>query len=256
MKKIIYYLLGLSLIITACETIEDSQDLGEILTEDQLDIEIIQQPAGSNTVVLKNNTTGIIPYWDWGTGWSNKIYAEVYLPFAGNYTVEFTAFCEGGSVTTSREFTVDNNDNAFFDTDPAWKMLTGGGPGKTWVWATDHPTGLVFGNGMPDCVTPQWWMVKPSDEGFADYMGQEVYMDLNSAANFELRKADGSVVKGVFKVVDQYAGFSAIKVLGGPAFSWPTSGQYHFTLMTEDELSVHDYASYNVALYKRKGFNY
>ncbi|HYX06583.1 MAG TPA: hypothetical protein VE912_07595 [Bacteroidales bacterium] len=261
MKKIIFLLISVSILFASCETIENREMLGSVLSKDEIDIQVIQEPAGSNTIVLKNNTPGIIPYWDWGTGWSNKNEAEVYIPFAGDYTVEFTAFCDGGTVTVNRDFSVASNDDSYFDSDPAWKGLTGGGSGKTWVWALDHPSGYIAGNGPTDCLFPAWWVMTPDGLNIPDALNYEFYMDLNGAANFELKNVvDGSVQKGVFTVDDPLkigdVNYSVIEVLGGPHIPWFSGTKYHLTNLTDDELSVHLYNAYDVAVFKRKGFVY
>lgn len=258
MKKILFQIVLLGLTLGACETIEERNELGPKVTKDQIDINVIQEPEGSNTIILENNTEKIIPYWDWGTGWSNDHKDTIYIPFGGDYSLEFTAFSQGGSTTVTREFTIAENDEDYFSEDPAWYGLTDNGEGKTWVWATDHPSGSLAGNGPEDCVTPAWWIMAPSD-----YWGSttdEVYMDLDGAANFKHTDGDGSVTTGVFQVIEPFEfngeSFSAFDVLGGPTFPWPETGKYHITHMNEDELSIHAYGAQDVALYKRKGFSY
>jgi hypothetical protein len=258
MRNTLFFTILMSLVLSACETIEDRNEMGHLITKEQIKINVTQNPSGSNTIIVENLTDEILPYWDWGTGWSNKQKDTIYIPFGGDYTLNFTAFSQGGSVTVSQKFSIAENDEEFFTTDPAWLGLTGNGEGKTWVWATDHPSGYLAGNGPEDSVTPAWWTMKPSD-----YWGtttDEVYMDLDGAANFKHTKGDGSVVTGVFNVIEPFVingqTFSGFEVLGGPTFPWPASGKYHITHMNEDELSIHAYAAYDVALYKRKGFNY
>lgn len=263
MKNILYSLIGM-LLLASCSTIEDRQNLGPILTPDQLSIDVIQNPAGSNTVILQNKTPNTIMYFDYGTGSTNRAIDTIYIPFAGTFKLKYTAFCAGGTVTDSTTFTIANNDAAFFDKDPAWKGLTNGGSGQTWVFALDLPGGIIAGNGPEDSQIPAWWTM--DQNGLAGQLSSpsslndEVYMDINGAAHFNVTHADGSVVKGFFNVIAPYVSggvsYSAIEVLNGAKFPWPTSGKYHFTKMTPDELSVHDYAAYNIAMYKRKGFKY
>ncbi|MEO7992241.1 MAG: hypothetical protein ABI663_22015 [Chryseolinea sp.] len=260
MKKIFYILMCLTL-LSACETIEDRESLGPILSADQLDFSVSQPTAGSNTIILESKTKGALPYWDWGTGFSNKMQDEIYIPFAGTFKMKYTAFCAGGTITDSVTFTIAENDDAFFDSDPAWKALTNGGAGQTWVWALDFPSGKIAGNGPEDCLAPTWWTMTESEYGqSAKPLTDEVYMDLQGAANFHWKKPDGSIVKGFFNVITPYTingnTYSAIETIGGVTFPWPTSGKYHFTKMTDDELAVHNYKQYEISMFKRKGFNY
>lgn len=263
MKKLLYHILGLAVFFTSCNTIENRDELGPVLTKDQLKIAIIQNPTGSNSVVLKNETPGVIMYWDYGTGASHRAIDTIYIPFKGTFKLKYTAFCSGGTITDSTTFTIAADDQTFFDKDKAWRALTNGGTGQTWVFAIDpnNPSKNIGGNGPENCPIPAWWtMDKNGVAGqlSAPYsMADEVYMDLNGAANFVVKHADGSQSKGFFNVVTPYVNsgvsYSGIEVLGATKFPWPTSGKYHFTVMAKDSLSVHDYGAYNIALYKRKG---
>lgn len=259
---------GLCMLFTACDTIEDRDELGSILSKEQLDkegaLEIIQKTPGSNSLIFKSNVPNVISYWEWNGGYSNKNVAEVYIPFGGTFTITYTAFCDGGTVSTTRTFTIAKNDPTFFEKDPAWYGLTGGGNGKTWVWATDanDPTKKIAGNGPVGCVKPEWWTLDANNADITKpVINDEVYMDLKGSANFVYTKADGSKVKAFFNVlngapfVDGESKYSAFEVLGGH-FPWPAVSKYHITNMTDDELSIHEYGAYNVAMYKRKGFTY
>jgi hypothetical protein len=50
--------------------------------------------------------------------------------------------------------------------------------------------------------------------------------------------------------------FNAFEVVGGPQMPWPNGGKYHVTNINDNELVIHEYKTYNVAMYKRKGFTY
>lgn len=260
MKRLIYA-SSMLLLAVACSTIEDRDTMGPKLSPSQLVFQAKQPTDGSNTIILDSHTPGSLAYWDWGTGYSSKAQDTIYIPFGGKVTIKYTAFTAGGAVTDSTTVTIAKNDDAFFDTDPAWKVLTNGGAGQTWVWALDIPSGNIAGNGPEDCLIPTWWTMTPDSYGQSPKpLTDEVYMDLQGAANFQWKKPDGSIQKGFFKVVAPYSingkSYSAITTIGGVTFPWPTSGKYHFTKMTADELAVHDYGQYNIAMYKRKGFNY
>ncbi len=270
MKNIIFSLTGLLLFIAACNTLEDRPGAGSVLSPSQLTVSIVQSPAGSNSVKLVNTTKSVIMFWDWGTGTGHSASSldtiSAYLPFKGTYTLRYTAFCAGGTVIDSTTFTIAQNDNAYFDTDKAWKGLKAGGSGQTWVWAMDIPGGIIGGNGPENSPAPAWWTMDGSAGNSWLNYNSSVYMDLNGAANFSLIAGDGSVKKGFFTVITPYENsgvkYSAIQVLNGPSFPWPpgTGGysgvRYHFTKMTPDELTVHDYGQYNIGMFKRKGFTY
>ncbi|GBU08091.1 hypothetical protein AwDysgo_14220 [Bacteroidales bacterium] len=254
-KKIIYHIISLLVLFCACDSVEDRQDLGNVLTENQLVFDLIQTPAGSNSVVFQNQTANIIPYYDWGTGFSNKPRTEAYFPFAGEYTVNFTAFCAGGTVSTNKKFTVDQNDPNYFE-NPIWNLLTNT-TGKTWVWALDHPSGHPYGNGPVDCLEPGWWQVTVAEiEGWG-IAQDEITFDINGAANFSIKTKDG-IKTGFFDIGEMTVEgqvFPSLKISGATmSRDEDKSGLYHIVKLTQDELIVHQ--EYNVSIYKRKGFMY
>jgi hypothetical protein len=259
MKKTFYTIICVALILASCKTIEDREELGPILTADQLDFEVKQPAVGSNSIILESRTQGAIPYWDWGTGFSNKMKDTIYIPFKGTFTIKYTAFCAGGTITDSATFTIAANDDAFFDKNPLWKGLTGGGSGKTWVMALDFPGGNFAGNGPQESPKPAWWTMNAGSYNQST-TDDEMYMDLQGAANFKRKFGDGSIAKGFFGILPDVTfngiTFNAFEVIGGPKFPWPGAGQYHVTNLTADELVLHEYKQFNVCCYKRKGFNY
>jgi hypothetical protein len=260
MNKIFNLLIGATMLV-ACETIEDRESLGPVLKQSNLEFVVSQPASGSNTIYLESRTKGALPYWDWGTGFSNKMKDTLYIPFAGTFTIRYTAFGDGGTTIDSTTFTIAENDDAYFDQDPAWKALTNGGSGETWVWALDIPTAKIAGNGPENCLVPTWWTMTEAEYGQSPKpLTDEVHMNLLGAANFHWKKPDGSVVKGFFNVIPPFVhegnSYSAIETVGGVTFPWPRTGKYHFTKMTTDELAVHAYKGYEISMFKRKGFEY
>jgi hypothetical protein len=262
MKKIFYSLIGLALLMASCETIEDRESAGPVPTSAQLNVTVIQPTAGSNTIILNNQTEGAIVYYDWGTGslTSRQQYDTIYIPFASTIKVKYTGFFGGGTAIDSTNVTVAENDEAYFTTDRAWYVLTNGGPGQTWVWALDIPGGIIGGNGPTDCPAPAWWTMDASAGNSWLKYNDKITFNLNGAANAIYTAEDGSVKNGFFKVMAPYSvgdsTFSAIQTLNGVTFPWPNTGKYHFTVMTADKLSVHEYAQYNIGMFKREGYNY
>lgn len=204
MKNKIITLLALSaLLFTACDPIEDRDDMGRLLTESELAFDLIQEPAGSNTIIFENKTPAVIPYFDWGAGFSNKARTEAYIPFAGDYKVTFTAYTGGGAVSVTRDFTVAQNDPVYFE-DPAWDLITGDGAGKTWEFASDITTfnGYIWGNGaykgMPP--GPSWWGRSAADAADDKIdLNAELYFDLEGAANIR-SVSNGATTTGTFDI--------------------------------------------------------
>lgn len=283
MKSRFFYFLFICLVLFAsCDPIEDRDALGRVLDESELAFDIIQEPAGSNTVKFVSKTPGIIPYFDWGSGFSNKESAEAYLPFAGTYTVTYTAYCAGGPVSVVKEFTVAGNDEQYFK-DPAWMLLTNGSEGKTWVFAMDVRSydGRIWGNGgyLNAPAGPGWWGRTAADavDDKID-LNAELSFDLNGAANMKVSE-NGQNTKGTFdlRIAPVKDGEGKVWAIGSIELSGATiphgisvnessKAVYKFTICTlnENEL-VLSYNTKNLTspgteawfwVFKRKGFNY
>jgi len=201
--KIISLLSLFALLFAACDPIESRDELGKRLNESELAFDIIQEPAGSNTIIFENKTPNVIPYFDWGTGYSNKSKTEAYIPFAGDYKVTFTAYSAGGPISITKDFTVSQNDPVYFE-DPAWNLITGEGAGKTWVFATDIESfnGYIWGNGgyKSNPPGPSWWGRTAADAGDDKIdLNSELYFDLDGAANIK-SSSNGTTSTGTFDI--------------------------------------------------------
>jgi PKD repeat protein len=168
MKKMRYIqnLLGLALlalVMFACAPqIDDTVDIGQAPTEDQLDF-TVTKGATDFKFVLKNTSaiTGIAS-WDLGNG-SKSTEASPTVTYAlpGEYTVTMTLVTRGGIAKKSKKVVQTKTDYAIF-TDPKFIFLSGGvnvAAGKTWVLdslATGH-----IGVGPAGTVGLEWWAAGP-----------------------------------------------------------------------------------------------
>ncbi len=161
----------------SCEPVEDTQELPAItLKATDINISVTQNPSNPNEVTMANLTQGVIPYWSYTNaagdelGHSNQQNNTVTFPFAGTYTVQFTAYTRGGAVAAAPvTVTISENNEAYFS-NPAWGMLTNGTEGKTWVldmaspigWAgldyPYNPSGADYWNWFPDYAGNEWVM--------------------------------------------------------------------------------------------------
>ena len=178
MKRIFYLTITVVSLgfLFSCEPIEDGQSLPAItLTPDQLNFTVVQNPTKNNEVKLTNLDSAVIPYWSYSDangeiGHYNTNEQIVFFPFAGTYTVNYTALTPGGSVYAKPvSVTVDQNDPTYFS-EPEWNDLTNGEAGKTWVldmanpigWAgLDYPyntSGGDYWNWFPDYGGNSWVM--------------------------------------------------------------------------------------------------
>jgi hypothetical protein len=162
-KNIIQLLIGAMLIFSACESIEKRHELSSVITAKQLGDYVNISIVGNN-VTCTNNAPGTISYWRLNTGdFKHDKTSTFYLPLKNTYTVKLIAYGGDDTVSVTKTFTIEQNDLAFFS-DPKWNLLTNGATGKTWVWASDIPGGMVWGNGayLSDRA-PGWWKQTASD---------------------------------------------------------------------------------------------
>jgi hypothetical protein len=185
MNKILYYFAWAALLFTACKTIEDRDEMGALLTKDQIDIDVYATTSGGNQIVLINNTPGVAGTWDYLIEKSTRKQDTVLLPFLGTSTISFTATTAGGLVEVTKDIVINQIDHP---TDTIWEKLAGTtSDGKTWVWATDHPDGYAYGNGgYLGNTLPAWWKVDAATMGGWGVANDEMKFDLNGAANFTL----------------------------------------------------------------------
>jgi hypothetical protein len=197
MKRILYILIAavtIGSLLFSCEAVEDRESLPAVtLTPSTLRFSVTQNPANKNQITFKSDDPTVIPYWKYvdgngnELGHSNKSSDNVVFPFAGKYTVYFSAYTRGGSVDAAPVIVnVDKNDDTYFS-DPKWSMLSNGVTGKTWVldmvdpvgWAgldyPYNPKGADYWNWFPDYASNSWVMDNKN--------WGEMHFDLNGGYN-------------------------------------------------------------------------
>ncbi|MES2240271.1 MAG: hypothetical protein V4497_08445 [Bacteroidota bacterium] len=197
----------------SCEPVEDRNSLPAMnLESTDLNFTAV---ANGNAIELKNLTPDVIPYWSYvdskgnELGHSNLNETTIPMPFAGTYTINFSAYTQGGSVTATKTVTISKNDQTLFS-DPRWAMLTNGIAGKTWVFnmVTESPFAFVgsqyintTNNGDPAGDTWAWYPGSINDvswSGIENKNWGEVTFDLNGGYNVKVIQTSlttGSTVK-------------------------------------------------------------
>ena len=177
MKQIMTKMLAAAMVLGlmfSCEPQEDRESLPAI-TLDPAEINISVTNVG-NEVTMTNSTPDVIPYWSYKDaagnelGHSNQQQVVTIFPFAGTYSVDFTAYTRGGAVVAASRPVVIAENNAEYFSAPEWDMLTNGVEGKTWVldmaspigWAgfdyPYNPLGSDYWNWFPDYAGNEWVM--------------------------------------------------------------------------------------------------
>lgn len=200
MNKILLYSAAvLSLGLTSCLQAHVTDDpMGEVLPADGLDIEVATDKPGSNMVILKCNTPGVIPYWETPTGKSTRMCDTIIAPFTGDFKVTFVGLCGGGaSAAIEKTVKIERFD---YEIDPWYTMFAGETGSKKWVWDPNPGRGGsgCYGSGgygwSPD--VPNWGGYNVGDEGI--YADEYLVFDLNGGANVTLHRHDGTEQKGTF----------------------------------------------------------
>ncbi|WP_055094095.1 hypothetical protein [Flavobacterium aquidurense] len=241
MKRILYIVIAAVTIgsgLFSCEPAEDRDSLPAVsLTPETIKFSVTQNTANENEVILKNPDPNVIAYWRYvdangnELGHSNKSDDQIVFPFAGKYTVYYTAYTRGGSVDAAPVVVnISKNDQTYFR-DPKWNMLSNGEAGKTWVldfidpvgWAgldyPNNPKGTDYWNWFPDYAGNSW--VMPSKNW------GEMHFDLNGNYNTSVKQTaletDGQTAKSgtySFDVVNNKLAFNGgVEMLYG--------GDYH-----------------------------
>lgn len=229
--------LGALLLLAACSP--DNPQLGGIIAQSELRFSITQNPEKDNTIYLESKTQGIIPYWDYGIGFSNKTKDTIDIRFAGEYEIKYYALDKGGHAYTSQKVTVSKNDEDYFK-DPIWNLLTNGSEGKTWIWNDLVPA--CFGNGGQGSTAPEWWQVSYAEVVRNGWETGEMVFNLNGAQNFTKTVSAGATTKGFFNldVESKRLTILNINILHGADYAGDgAAGNYYvITKLTETEMTL------------------
>lgn len=209
MKRILYIVLVTLTMGVTFVSCESDVSLPAIdTTAADLNFAAKQNISDEHNVLLTSDNPTVIPYWKFvdskgnELGHSNKSNDEFSFPFAGKYSIYFTAFTRGGAVEADPIIVeVSKNDEEFFS-DPKWNMLANGVAGKTWVldmvdpvgWAgLDYPaTSGDNWSWLPDYASNSWVM--------ADKNWGEMYFDLDGGYNVSVTQTAISDDKQTTKV--------------------------------------------------------
>ncbi|MBW8687565.1 hypothetical protein [Chitinophaga rhizophila] len=252
-KYITLCLLALSTVLVSCTKEDEESMAGPSISPSNLKFTVTQQPGHDNVVMLNSQTEGsYIPFWEFTGGFSKRKMDTINLPFAGDYTIRYTLYTQGGPVADSTNITVSENDREYFAS-PLWSLLTNEQEGKTWVWASDIPGGICHGNGSGEATAPEWWQ---NGIGYLTEQGvqaDEMTFDLNGAKNYTLSHG-GNARKALFELDTANR---TLKIIGSD-ISLGNKVTYVIVKLTANELTLAQQGDgwRNIWMYKRKGFNY
>jgi hypothetical protein len=178
------------MLIVACDPIEIRQELGPIVTADQIDLEVKGSTPGSNQVIVINHTPQYGGVWDLISAKSSQDIDTIEMIYLGVDSFKFAAITDGGIVNINKPYEVTKID---FPPFPEWTLLAGTtNEGKTWVWAFDSPKLQGFGpwgNGsfLSTTIVPTKGAQSTDGSDYEGAQNDEMTFDLNNnAANFTL----------------------------------------------------------------------
>ena len=173
MKNIAIGILSIWL-LAACDPVVDNKEMGGIVSESELKLDVHATTDGGNEIIMTNNTPGVGSYWDHITGISTQQTATAALPFLGEQTIKFIGFCDGGQVIATRTVTIKQIDHLVAE---EWGLLAGSGTnGKAWVWNLEDYDAVYGTGGWLTELEPSW-DVTPVEE--LEDLDCELIFDLN-----------------------------------------------------------------------------
>ena len=265
-KQSIYFLLALFL-WAACEPNQDSAP--EIGPKPKANFSFdTTDPNNIEFQITEND--GFMVNWDFGNSQkSQSLSPVVYYPFAGDYQVSLTVSGKGGATTVSKTLSITQSDPAICS-DATLRMLTGGcdaAEGKTWVYATDHPSGTYFYMTATYDWEEYWWSPIHDDGETLAGQANEMHFDIDGGYHYALRAdADAQAQQGGF-VLDTHAMTLTVVDVPLPDYDNPNfnpavipTGVYQIKELTDNEMVLwqiqydDDYAW--AWRFKRKGYTY
>lgn len=199
-KKLIYSILGVAVLVTACDPAEDRETLSGAITADQLQISAIPQVVegkNSNYIDLNSDGVPVLSSWDYGSGVTVETKTTVQVVLQGENQIKFTGRNHDGT-TIEKILTVQVD--TLLNVAAEWGYLCGTGE-KNWVWDDTQADEKVWGNGgYKGNVAPGWWTVSIDEiDGQAAGEGRGASMTFSiSGSSLTMNKSDGSTESGTF----------------------------------------------------------
>ncbi len=185
------------LVFASCDPIEESEEMDEAITADDLDLTVTQlqvDGVNSNEFVVENNST-ILSHWYYGVGTSTSAYDTIQFVVGGSQTIVFTGRnADGTEITKNIEVQIDTVVNV----DAAWGYFCGEGS-RTWTWNTTVT--YCWGNGTyaSDTIATWWGYDYANVYNESEYEGEGATMVFSTdGATLTKNFTDGTSESGTF----------------------------------------------------------
>lgn len=200
MKKLfIYSILAASIMMVACDPIENRDVLSGAITADDLQISatpVMVDGKKSNSIELNSDGVGCLTSWNYGNGTTTSTKTTVQLVLKGANDIVFTGLNHDGTTITK---TLTVQIDTLLNVPAEWGLLCGTGE-KSWVW-DDTQADAVWGNGgYKGNVSPGWWKVALKDidgQAAGEGAGAEMVFAVSGSSLTKI-KSDASSTKGSF----------------------------------------------------------
>ncbi|WP_099597550.1 hypothetical protein [Reichenbachiella sp. 5M10] len=248
------FVMGAWVLLSACDPIEDRDELKNSYTPDDIELEVIQSTQGGNGLTIKMNTPGVIGFWDYNINESYTDEVQVNYPIPGKATFTYniaTAYMPNGNPSETEYIskTVDVQIDVLDQPLPqAYYDLVGDDlEGKTWVF-----DGVPADGGLwwymspgddPSSYGTAWWNAGGSGDAPPVDVSGEMTFDLDGAANYTYKEApDATGVLGGFAFNSDYSKFIVKgdqKILGNEEPRGNPDGEYTLISLTSDQMILY-----------------
>lgn len=167
---------ALMALFSSCK--EDEPELANPPTAADVSFTFTPSSQTDNILEFRASNQNVQAFWDLGNGSSAEGPEAVGIyPNAGTYTVTLTIFNQGGSISSSQDVIIENDDPTLLD-NPLFDLLTGGadGPGSK-SWVIDSTNAGHFGVGpnpsSPSGDIPEYYAAGPLEKS-----GSGMYSDV------------------------------------------------------------------------------
>ena len=260
MKKLLYILTAIAAVFMyACEPQMDvAPDIGAAPTGD-----ITIDNSDPNNIKL-SAPAGYLYRWEFfgAAPTSHLQTVTVNYPFVGDYKVKLVLSGKGGATDIEKTINITTHDPAVGQK-PVLKELTGGGAGKTWVYADDNPDGQGYCYMVANYDWDEfWWFPYEGGDGPSPDFDGELIFDLNGGYNF--KGVDGNSASFILDEENMIITFVGDNILDWDEANCnpdaTSTGIYTIKSITDDELVLWQFQDNNdydwIWRFKRKGYTY
>jgi hypothetical protein len=136
--KVLALLVSFMFAFTACETLEDRDELKNSFNPDDIKLEVVQATEGGNKLSIRMNSDGVTGYWDYILDKKYTDRVEVVFPYTGTHTFTYhvtTPYLVGDTtdyISKTVDVTVTQLDEPL--PDAYYKLVGNDLGGKEWVF--------------------------------------------------------------------------------------------------------------------------